>query len=212
MGAIMSDRYQLRLPTAEVARLFDAKVDHAGPAATDLRPGATGLVIREMDGQRILSAMHWGFPLYPGKAALARFPKAKPKPVNKAKGLRRHFWEETAADPRCRCLIPVERFAEGAQARRNADPTWFGAPDASLLCWAGLWRADSEWGDVYACVMTEANADVAAVHDRMPIILAPDQWHRWLHGTLDDLIAMQRPYEGQLEATDASATTASADR
>lgn len=203
----MSDRYQLLLPVAETARLFDAEADVSAPFDTDLRPGGTGLVVHEHGGRRILSPMLWGFPLYPGKAALARFPKAKPKPVNKAKGLRRHFWEETAADPACRCLIPVERFAEGAEARRAAEPTWFSAADAPLLCWAGLWRPDTEWGDVYACVMTEANADVSIVHDRMPVILRRDQWDQWMHGTLDDLLAFQRPYQGTLEARGVRAAT-----
>jgi putative SOS response-associated peptidase YedK len=201
----MSDRYQLRLPAADVATMFEARTVATGDVDADLRPGGTGLVVREKNGERILCAMRWGFPLHPGKAALARFPKAKPKPVNKAKGLKRHFWEETASDPAGRCLIPVERFAEGADGRRALEPTWFSAPDAPLLCLAGLWRPDTEWGDVYACVMTEANSDVAIVHDRMPVILRRDQWDQWMHGTIDDLLSLQRVYAGTLEVNGASA-------
>lgn len=196
----MSDRYQIALPLADVAAVF-----RAAPAAdieidADLAPGGRGLVIHDVDGRRVASAMTWGFPLHPSRAALARHPKAKPKPVNKAKGLTRYFWKDFAALPAHRCLIPVGRFIEGPSGRGREARTWFSLPDAPICVWAGLWRDSEEWGPVYASVMTEACRAIAPVHDRMPVILRPEEWDRWMHGTFEEVLELQRAYDGPVRS------------
>ncbi|CAN5274668.1 hypothetical protein BH10PSE12_BH10PSE12_09450 [soil metagenome] len=192
----MSDKYQNRAPLDEIARLFDAQPDTPHLADGEVEPGDTGLVVRMGGARMMVSAMRWGFPLHPGKAALARHPKAKLKPVTKAKGLTRHFWKDFAADPAHRCLIPVERFVERPAAMGKDAPIWFSLPDQPIFAWAGLWRTSPEWGDVYSCVMTEAAGPITHIHDRMPVILKPQDWHRWLHGSFDDVLDLQRPYDG----------------
>lgn len=189
----MSDRYQIDASAPEIARLFGAEIAGEMPIPRLLNPGDRGLVVRQEGSHRVLSAMLWGFPLQPSKAALRRHPKAKPKPVNKAKGLTRPFWKEVAENPVNRCLIPVTRFVE-PPVKRPSEQTWFAVPDQAVFAWAGLWKTSEEWGDVYSAVMTEACAYVAPVHDRMPVILHPRDWDRWMHGTLQDALALQQPY------------------
>jgi putative SOS response-associated peptidase YedK len=196
----MSDQYQLTVPLDDTAAFFRATLISGIAADTDLAPGGRGLVIHETDGSRIASAMIWGFPLHPSRAALARHPKAKPKPVNKAKGLTRHFWKDFAAQPLHRCLIPVSRFVEGPSSKSRESRTWFSLPDAPLCAWAGLWTDSEEWGPVYASVMTEACRAIAPVHDRMPVILRAEEWDRWMHGTLDDVLDLQRTYGGPVRS------------
>jgi putative SOS response-associated peptidase YedK len=197
----MTDRYQITADATDIARSFAAVSGDIDLAERDIVPGGQGLVVRENDGHRLLTAMTWGFPLHPSKAALARHPKAKPKPVNKAKGLTRYFWKDFAESQIHRCLIPVERFIEGPANRGTRNTTWFSLPDQPLFALAGLWRPSEEWGDVYAAVMTEACSDIAPVHDRMPVILHPEDWNRWLHGTLDDVLDLQRTYDGAMSVT-----------
>ncbi|PZU59052.1 MAG: DUF159 family protein [Sphingobium sp.] len=192
----MTDQYQMRLPPADLARLFNADLAVSGATDADLLPGGRGLVVREVDGRRVVSDMHWGFPLHPSREALARHPKAKPKPVNKAKGLTRPFWRACAENPANRCLIPVEKFVAEPTRKSGVPSAWFGIPDQPLLVMAGLWRTSEEWGDVYSVAMTEACAEITPVHDRMPVILRPTQWRRWLHGSIDEALDLQQPYGG----------------
>ena len=54
-----------------------------------------------------------------------------------------------------------------------------------------MWKTSDAWGPVYSGLMTECNDAIRPVHDRMPVLLMPDEYDRWLHGSLDDVIAFQ---------------------
>jgi putative SOS response-associated peptidase YedK len=100
---------------------------------------------------------------------------------------------ETAADKpsyraafrRRRCLIPADGFYEWAQRPRGPkQPVRFTVGDGEPFAFAGLWE---QWaspdGALESCTIltTAANALVARVHDRMPVILPPEAYDRWLH-------------------------------
>jgi putative SOS response-associated peptidase YedK len=70
--------------------------------------------------------------------------------------------------------------------------TWFSLRDEPIFGWAGLWRVSDEWGPVYSGVMTDANAAVAPVHNRMPVLLHRTEYQQWLHGSFGDVRAFQR--------------------
>ena len=63
------------------------------------------------------------------------------------------------------------------------------------MTFAGIWENWRSEGDevvrTFAVVTTEANAPMRAVHDRMPVILAPGDWTEWLEG--DDPAGLMRP-------------------
>lgn len=40
--------------------------------------------------------------------------------------------------------------------------------------------------------MTECNEAIRPIHDRMPVLLQPDEYEQWLHGGFDDLLAFQQ--------------------
>jgi putative SOS response-associated peptidase YedK len=71
--------------------------------------------------------------------------------------------------------------------------------DRSLIGFAGLWV---EWHSpevIESCciITTEANELVAAVHERMPVILPPEFYARWLdpvNETADSLLPLLVPY------------------
>jgi putative SOS response-associated peptidase YedK len=81
---------------------------------------------------------------------------------------------------RTRCLIPVSGYYEWQETPSGKQPYYFTARDGSpALTIAGLW---DEWRDresgetLRSCTMiiTEPNALVAEVHDRMPVLLAEE--------------------------------------
>ena len=89
---------------------------------------------------------------------------------------------------RNRCLIPVSGYYEWQDTPDGKQPWYFTARDGSpALSIAGLW---DEWHDkasgktLKSCTMiiTEPSAFVAEVHDRMPALLAEQDFESWLSG------------------------------
>lgn len=183
----MCNLYRMTKATDEVARWFKADVRSVGNAGAEVYPGYPGLVVAQGE----LRSMTWGFPLaLKGKSGQA----LKPKAVNNARAdkLDGFMWRYSFQERRC--LIPVTEFAEAEGAKGSKTRTWFSLPDQDLFAVAGIWRDTPEWGPAYAMVMTEACVHVADVHDRMPVILRPDDWSDWLDGPPDAAGLLCRPY------------------
>ena len=183
----MCNLYKLRRSAAEVASVFNARVETPFNAAEEVLPGYPGMVIRTGDNARVLLSMVWGFPL----RLKTMKPESKPKPVNNVRDLSKGMWVGLARKPQWRCLIPLTEFAEAEGPKGSKTRTWFSVKDQPVAAWAGLWRESAEWGAVYSGVMTDANEAILPVHDRMPVLLMPQDQDRWLHGDFDDLITLQ---------------------
>ena len=104
---------------------------------------------------------------------------------------------------RRRCLIPISGFYEWKKPERIAYR--FGLQDAPLFALAGLWDAwknpdDGQWLQSFTIVTTEANELMATVHDRMPVILRPADYGRWLSREVDDRppVDLLRPYDADV--------------
>lgn len=191
----MCNLYTTRKSREEVAAHFRVDVPTASNAPDEVYPGTPGMVVREAQGRRILQSMTWGFPL----RLKGMSPTAKPKPVNNIADMRKGMWVGLARKPEWRCLIPLTAFAEAEGPKGAKTRTWFTVKDQPIFAWAGLWRESAEWGPVYSGVMTDCNEAIRPIHDRMPVLLHPDEYDRWLHGSFDDLIGFQeRCYPDEL--------------
>ena len=69
-------------------------------------------------------------------------------------------------------------FFGAGWASSEAEVARFAGRSASSAA-AGVWRDSDEWGRCYSMVMTEAAGPAADCHDRMPVILAPDDYGTW---------------------------------
>lgn len=189
----MCNLYRMTKNASEVAAWFDA-VDAAAGAnfAAEVYPGYTGLVVAE--GQ--VRAMTWGFPLV---LKGAKGQPLKPKPVNNARTdkLSSFFWRHSFEERRC--LIPLTGWAEAQGTKGHMTRTWLSLPSAELFAAAGVWRQSDEWGACYSMVMTDsAGTDAAAVHERMPVLLAAEDQACWLGGTPDAALALCRAWNAPL--------------
>lgn len=96
-----------------------------------------------------------------------------------------------------RCLIPASGWYEWAADATGAKQPWaIGPAEGSLLAFGGLLataRIDGELLTSAAIVTTPANADVAPLHERMPLLLDPADWGTWLRDRLDAARALLRP-------------------
>lgn len=183
----MCNLYTARKSAAEVAAHFRVKDPFQSNAPEEVYPGTPGMVVREQDGARVMQSMVWGFPL----RLKGMNPTAKPKPVNNIADLNKPMWVGLARKPEWRCLIPLTAFAEAEGVKGSKTRTWFSVKDQPIFAWAGLWRDSAEWGPVYSGVMTDCNEAIRPVHDRMPVLLHPDEYDQWLHGSFDDILAFQ---------------------
>lgn len=187
----MCNLYNLSRSADEVARLFRASADLGANFASEVYPGYPGLVVA--DGRA--RAMNWGFPLVlTGKGG----GKLKPKPVTNARDdkLLTAFWRDSLA--KRRCLVPVSAWAEPVGENGRMTRTWYTLPDSDVFAVAGLWRSTAEWGDVYSLVLVDGSPQMVAAHDRMPVILARQDWARWSDGSVDDALALCQTWPGEL--------------
>ena len=112
----------------------------------------------------------WGFPGFQGKGLLinARSETAEEKPM-----FRRPLLTS-------RCVVPATGFYEW---NKTKEKFLFQYPDSEVVYLAGLWEM-FEGKRRYTILTTQSNESVAAVHDRMPVLLAKGQVRLWLTDTL----------------------------
>jgi putative SOS response-associated peptidase YedK len=107
-----------------------------------------------------------------------------------------------------RCAVPADGFYEwqktavagSAKGRARKQPYRISRVDGKLLALAGLWEAWIPSGEdaveTFTIITTDANAAIAPVHDRMPVVLEDDELDRWLDPKFGDeeaLRSMLRP-------------------
>lgn len=85
----------------------------------------------------------------------------------------------------------VSRGTGGSRTKGRGEPYYFRRADGYPLTFAGLWEpwhnpADGSWVHSCTIITTEAGPDLADLHDRMPVILEPDQLAAWLTGPSED--------------------------
>ncbi|MEB3233208.1 MAG: SOS response-associated peptidase [Leptolyngbyaceae bacterium] len=92
-----------------------------------------------------------------------------------------------------RCLLPMNGYYEWRRQGKTKLPYYFYRSDGQVLVLAGLFEL---WRDeVLTCtvITTTANGMAAAVHDRMPVVLEPENWATWLTGSPEELRSLLRP-------------------
>ena len=187
----MCNLYRMTRTVDEIAKLFAVEPERGGNFGEEVYPGYPGLVVAEGKAQ----AMNWGFPLVlRGKQGQP----LKPKPVNNAREdkLTTRFWKDSFASRRC--LIPVSAWAEAEGEKGRMTRTWYSLPGGKPFAVAGLWRPTDEWGNAYTMVMVDGHPQMAEVHDRMPLILGPQDYAKWADGEADEALGLCRIWSGDL--------------
>lgn len=184
----MCNLYTVRKSIQEVASHFGVKVPNDLPNITDeIYPGSPGLVARETKGNLVLQAMTWGRPHRPKGMKET----SKPIAVNNVADVDGYFWRKLAADPANRCLAPMTGFAEADGPKGARTRTWVTIDGREIADWGALCGPSDQWGNWYSGMMTNANDDMAWLHNRMPVFILPEERQRFLHGTMEDLLYFQ---------------------
>ena len=191
----MCGRFTQQRPSAELAALFGAE-DRAETAGGrfNLAPQQTGLVVVERPDQgRALVAYRWG--LVPSWAKDARIGNrlinARAETVATTAAFRSAFQKR-------RCIVPADGFYEWERVAESIrQPNLIRRVDGEPMAFAGLWspwrdpaEPDAAWLRTFTIVTTRANATLAPIHDRMPVILTASDWGAWLDPAAADAAAL----------------------
>ena len=130
-------------------------------------------------GQRSLDLLRWGLIPYWAKDIKVGFVNINAK----AEGIETRPAFRDAFDRR-RCLVPVDNFYEWKKLGSDKQPYAIALAERGIMALAGLWEnwksSAGEWVRSFAIVTTEPNELCAELHNRMPVILAPETWPTWL--------------------------------
>ena len=101
-----------------------------------------------------------------------------------------------------RCLVPADGFYEWRGAKGAKQPYRILSADGGMFAFAGLWERWDKGGgeplESFTIITTEANGKLAPLHARMPVILDPADFERWLSPDLaaNEALDLLRPAPG----------------
>lgn len=194
----MCGRYALATDVAQLVREFDAGVGVVESLAPDynMAPSKSACIVRRDDeGVRVLDLATWGLiPSWSKDAAIAhRLTNARSETAAEKPSFRRALAKR-------RCIVPAQGYYEWY--RPSKQPFYIHAADGGLLAMAGLyesWRdpevADAPPRRTFTILTREPRAEIAMIHDRMPVLLTRDSWQEWLDPAtpVERVIAMMDP-------------------
>jgi len=186
----MCGRFAVTRQLEELARLFEAGLIMAEPFAPNFNVAPTTVIpaVINEDGARAIAGLVWGF--------TPRWAKARsdgPRPINARRETVASSGMFRDAFKRRRAIIPADGFYEWKKEESGKQPYFIQRSDGEVMAMAGIWEP---WTDpegnlatpLQSCaiITTSANDEMARLHDRMPVILEPEDWDRWLDPEITD--------------------------
>jgi len=197
----MCGRFTIDIPPELLVEIFGLAEIPAITPRYNIAPTQQVPVIRRYgDGQNHLDLLHWG--LIPSwaqdKSIGSRLINARSETVTEKPSFRQAIRYR-------RCLVLASSFYEWKQDGKEKQPWLIRLKDGPPMVFAGLWETwKSPEGEVVeSCtiITTASNRLLVGLHDRMPVILSPDEYRTWLERTTTDptsLKKMFQPYPADL--------------
>jgi putative SOS response-associated peptidase YedK len=191
-----TDRYSWR----EIKELYDLTTPYLTsnfPPRTNIAPTQQSFVVRlAKDGSRELAELKWG--LIP---SWSKDDKGAVRMINARAETAASLPAYRAAFKVRPCLVVADGFYEWKKLGPKKQPYFITRCGAKPFVFAGLWEwwrakdapADSEGLETFTILTTEPNALCAQIHNRMPLMLAPEDFAAWL-GTPAERAAILRPF------------------
>jgi putative SOS response-associated peptidase YedK len=196
----MCGRYTLRSPARLILDTLRLEAELATlPARYNIAPSQQVLAVRLQDTKRVGSFLRWGlippwatYPAIGNKMINARAESVASKPSYRSAFNRR------------RCLIVADGFYEWKKIEKAKQPYFIRLKDERPFAFAGLaehWHRGEQTIDSCTIITTEPNELMVDFHDRMSVILSPDDYDLWLDSEFEGkekLLSQLRPYPAEL--------------
>lgn len=201
----MCGRYKRKSDKQRIAEAFhvsDPSIDALMVTPNDdIRPTTFQPIVRvDEDGSPTMELARWG--LVPFWHKGAKFPpftfNAKAEGIEKAP-----MWRHSLATKRC--LVPADGFLEWKHIAKKGNPKYeFTVNGVEPFAFAGLWSgwtnpADNTELHSFTIITTDPNSLLEQYHNRMPVILKPSEYARWLKDARAP-IELLRPYDAEAMA------------
>jgi putative SOS response-associated peptidase YedK len=187
----MCARFSLASPDRIVDRYPQFRLRRSVPRRFNIAPTQDVLAVRN-DAQGEVAPLRWGLvPAWAQDAAIG------PKLINARAETLAERPAFSDALQRRRCVIFADGFYEWSGAKKHRRPYRFEVDGGAPFVFAGLyerWGAGADVMETCTIVTCDANGLCAAVHDRMPVILADDAIAAWLGAAVEDALAVLVPF------------------
>jgi putative SOS response-associated peptidase YedK len=187
----MCGRYVSSTPPDQLAAYFGAALTAerlVGPEYNVAPTKAVWTVFEDGDTRR-LDLARWGLvPMWAKDLSIgSRMINARSETVAEKNAFKKSFRRQ-------RCIVPADGFYEwtAQPGQKKKQPWYIHRPDGEPFAFAGLWETwrgpDRSDEPIRTCTILTgpANEKMAEIHDRMPIMLAPDAWSTWLDPSVED--------------------------
>ncbi|MBO1320863.1 SOS response-associated peptidase [Acanthopleuribacter pedis] len=167
------------LPAQTIASFFLILNEPDHPPRYNIAPTQPVLAVFQSPAGRRGVPMRWGLiPHWARDIKIgAKLANARSETLHEKPSFRTAF-------NRRRCLIPADGFYEWVAVKGRKQPYFIRRRDGNPLAFAGLWEVwvAADQSELVSCtiVTTAANREMTPVHHRMPVILEPGQFDRWL--------------------------------
>lgn len=199
----MCGRFVLKETEEDLHELFGySNVAEPFPPRFNIAPTQPIAIVRQGHGAREFALVRWGLvpPFVEDPRRFALLINAR------AEGIAERGAFRNAVRYR-RCLVPASGFFEWRKppsGKGPRQPFWLAPANGGPIAFAGLWETwhDRAGGEIDSgCIVTTgANATVAPIHDRMPVIVPPGDFETWLSGETEDALALLKPARDDLLA------------
>lgn len=175
------------------------------PPRYNVAPSQQVAVVRVEEGERRLALLRWGLvPFWAESPKVGyRMINARAESAHKTPAFRAAFRKR-------RCIIPASGFFEWEHEGKAKRPFFIYRKDGAPLAFAGLWeywegeeKGEARIIESCAILTTTAAGPVAKLHNRMPVILEPEDFDRWLDPAEEDKdnlsSLLKPPVEGMLD-------------
>ena len=175
----MCGRYALTSSPAVIAERFHLLWTPELAPHYNIAPGQAIPVVRETGQGRELAFLRWGLiPSWAKEASIGmRLINARGETLADKPAFRSAYRQR-------RCLIPADAFYEWKAIAGRKQPYCIRLRDEGPFGMAGLWEhwkaPDGQMVESCTIVTVDANALIAQLHDRMPLIVAPEDYDAWL--------------------------------
>ena len=196
----MCGRYALHSNPEVIALQFGLDAAPQCKPRYNIPPSSEILVIgRNRQGHRTAGNFRWGLipnwakdPAIGNKLANARGETVAEKPA-----FRKAFRSG-------RCLVPANGYYEWQSASGTKQPWYIKPKNAALFGLAGVadsWSGPDGPVQTVCLITTTPNALMASIHDRMPVIIEPDDYAAWLEIGYSDPGSLLRSFpDSRMEA------------
>ncbi|NJN82876.1 MAG: SOS response-associated peptidase [Caldilineaceae bacterium] len=177
----MCGRFTLHANPNVLATLFGLSEEPTVVSRYNIAPTQPVAVVRlrPQDHEREWALVRWGLvPSWSKEPSIgSRMINARSETVSEKPSFR-------AAFKRRRCLIPSDGFFEWQRIDKAKQPYFIHLADGGPFAFAGLWEqwAGADGSEMETCTILtcEPNELVASLHNRMPVIVAPEDYEEWL--------------------------------